>query len=309
MENKWVKVFIYQIATPKLDPVNNSYDDVRFDEDHFIPFLRKIVDQPLQDRILDTGGKVLTLENFSLSNDADFYEGNFTAARYGEVTNLVHRTTFRKRPSDKTVDEGDEHNIYFVIERRTGRFLLQSDGKRLVTRNSIDKYLRHFISLYENDIQLLNRQISPLLITPKNLFAIKTVYAESFFEEINKLLRIKKATMQIKFDQDINSPVVNAIRAGATGVDGADTIEYSLINKERFGTMFRIENFIRNLEEIQKYENIVVEGAEESGRQKAIRLEDHPKDFSIRVSVNDNGIISFQQLIDGIINKVKRGGI
>ena len=63
---------------------------------------------------------------------------------------------------------------------------------------------------------------------------------------------------------------------------------------------------MRNLEEIEKYENIVVVGAEESGRNRAIKLEDHPKDFSVQVTVNQNGIINFQELIDGIIDRVKR---
>jgi hypothetical protein len=305
MTNKWVKVYIYQLATPKMDIVNNSYRDQSFDEDHFISFIRKIMELPLENRILDSGDKVMTLESFKVSDDADFYEGNFTAARYGEVTNLVHRRTFQKRPSDKTMDEGDENNIYFVIERETGRLFLQSDGKRLVTKNSIDKYLRSFINLFEDEIRQINGQIHPLMITPRNLFVIKTVFAESFFEEINKLLRIKKATMQIDINEDINSPVVNAIRAGAEGVDGANIIEYSIINKERGGGMRRVEQFLRNLEEIEKYENIVVLGTEESGRNKAIKIEDHPKDFSVQVSVNPNGIISFQELIDGIIDNVK----
>jgi hypothetical protein len=309
MSNKWVKVYMYQFITPKLNIDNNTYEEERFDVDHLISFFRKIIDQPLQDRILDTGDKVMTLESFKVSDDADFYEGYFTAARYGEVTNLVHRRTFRKRPSDKTIDEGDENNIFFVLEKATGMLFLQSDGKRLITRNSFDKYLRHFISIFENDIVQLNRQIYPLMITPRNLYAIKTVYAESFFEEINKLIRIKKATMQIKISENINSTVVNAIRAGANGIDGADTIEYAIMNKERGGGMRRVEQFIRNLEEIDKYENIVVEGSEESGREKAIKIEDHPKDFSVQVSVNQNGIINFQELIVGIIDRVKNSVI
>ena len=306
MQNKWVKVYIYRFVTPKLNREDNTYDDERFDEEHLITFFRKIIDQPLEGRIFDTGEKFITLESFKLSDDADFYEGSFTSARYGEVPNLVHRRTFQKRPSDKTIDEGDENNIYFVIERTTGRFFLQSDSKRLVTKNSIDKYLRNFMNLFENDIAQLNRIIKPLEITPRNLFAIKVIYAESFFEEINKLIRIKKATMQIKVNEDINSPVVNAIRSGANEIDGADTIEYAILNKERGGSMRKVEQFLRNLEEIDKYENIVVVGTEESGRNKAIKIEDHPKDFSVKVSVNQNGIISFQELIDGIIDLVKR---
>ncbi|MHA7743870.1 hypothetical protein [Priestia aryabhattai] len=309
MNHKWVKVYNYKFITPKLDMANSSYDDERFDVDHLVQFLNKIVDMPIEEKIFDNGDRVMTLESFGVSDDADFYEGSFTAAKYGEVTNLVHRRTFVKRQSDKTIDEGDENNIYFVIERDTGNLFLQSDGKRLVTRNSIDKYLRNFLSVYENEIAEINRQIQPLMVTPKNLFAIKTVYSESFYQEVSRLVRVKKATMRISFDQDVNSPVVNAIRAGAEGITGADTIEYSIVNRERGGSMRRVEQLIRNLEEINKYENIVIEGAEESGRSKAIKLEDHPKDFSIRVNVNENGIISFQELIDGIINRVKAGSI
>ena len=181
MQNKWVRVYIYQLSTPKLNTENNAYDDQRFDQEHLVSFIRKIMDQPLENRIFDTGDKVITLEKFNISDDADFLEGNFTSARYGEVPNLVHSRTFQKRPSDKTMDEGDENNIYFVIERATGRLFLQSDGKRLVTRNSIDKYLRNFTTLFENDIAQLNRMIQPLMITPRNLFSIKTIFAESFF--------------------------------------------------------------------------------------------------------------------------------
>ena len=309
MKQKWIKVYNYKFVTPKLNMANSSYDDERFDEEHLVQFLYKIVKKPIEDKIFDNGERVMTLESFSVSDDADFYEGHFTAAKYGEVTNLVHRRTFAKRPSDKTLDEGDENNIYFVIERATGNLFLQSDGKRLVTRNSLDKYLRNFLSTYESEITEINKEIQPLIVTPKNLFAIKTVYSESFFEEVSRLIRVKKATMRINFDQDVNSPVVNAIRAGAEGVSGADTIEYAIVNKERGGSMKKVEQFIKNLEELDKYENIVVEGAEESGRPKAVKLEDHPKDFSIKVNVNENGIISFQDLIDGIVNRVKRGRI
>ena len=49
--------------------------------------------------------------------------------------------------------------------------------------------------------------------------------------------------MQIKISEDINSPVVNAIRSGANNVDGADTIEYAILNKERGGSMRRVEKF------------------------------------------------------------------
>lgn len=305
MSHKWVKVLNYQIFTPKLNIGNSSYDEERFDSDHFINFVNSIMSLPIQQRIVDTGNKVMTLENFEVSDDADFYEGYFTAARYGEVTKLVHRRTFVKRQSDKTIDEGDENNVYFILERNTGRLFLQSDGKRLVTKNSIDKYLRHFLQNFEQNISQINRQIAPLMITPNNLYNIKTVYSEDFFIEISKLFRIKKATMKIKYNQDTNSEVVNAIRSSSEDVDGTDEIEYSIVNKERGGSMRKVEQFIKNLEELDKYHNIIVEGTEESGRNKAIKLDEHPKDFSIKVSVNENGIISFQDLIDGVIKKVK----
>lgn len=306
---KWIKVNVYRVLTPKLDATNEAYLEERFDEEHFIGFLQKIMELPLQERIFDMGGRVLTLEAFNLSDDADFYEGYFTAARYGEVPNLVHRRTFHKRQSDKTIDEGDEDNVYFVIERETGRFFLQSDSKRLVTKKSIDTYLHNFLSIFDEDIRLINRHITPLMITPRNLFLIKTVYAESFFDEIGKLLRVKKATMQVKINEDINSDVVNTIRNSVEDIDGANIIEYAIVNKERGGSMRKVERFLRNLEELDKYENIIVEGAEISGRNKAIKLDDHPKDFSVRVAVNENGIISFDELIAQIIDKVKRRDI
>lgn len=99
--------------------------------------------------------------------------------------------------------------------------------------------------------------------------------------------------------------MVNAIRASTEEMEGVNTIEYSIVNKERGGSMRRVEQFIRNLEEIDKYENIVVEGSLGPGRNKAIKLEDHPKDFSVQVTVNGNGIINFNELINKIIENVK----
>ncbi|OHR73701.1 hypothetical protein HMPREF3291_18425 [Bacillus sp. HMSC76G11] len=307
MQKKWVRILNYQIYTPKLNTSRGVYQEERFDSAHFISLLNFIIGLPIQDRLLDSGDKFMTLEGFGVSDDADFYEGHFTTARYGEVNNLVHRRTFVKRQSDKTIDEGDENNIYFVIENSTGKLFLQGDSKRLVTRSSIDKYFRTFLGRFESQIEEFNRQLHPLLITPRNLYTINTVFSEEFFSEINNLVRIKRTTMKIKYNQDTNSEVVNAIRSGSEGVQGADEIEYSIVNKERGGGMKKVIQFLRNLEEREKYENIIVVGNEQSGRNKAIKLEDHPKDFSIQVSVNTNGIISFQELIDGIIEKVKRG--
>lgn len=301
---KWIKVSVYEIQTPKLDIQNNEYIEKRFDSDHFVGFLNKIMTLPLENRIYDENNKFLTLEGFAVSEDAEFYEGVFTSARYGEVTQLVHRRTFDKRPSDKTIDEGDENTVYFVIDITNGRLYLQSDSKRIVTKGTIDKYLRNFMDLYIAEIEEFNRT-NNLTITPKNLFNIKTIYAQEFFEEINKLLRIKKATMKINYNQDTNSEVINAIRREADDLDGADEITYTLVNKERGGGMKRVEKFLKNLEEIEKYENIILEGIEESGRMKAIKLEDHPKNFSVKVNVNENGIINFQNLIDGIIQEAK----
>ncbi|MEY8732092.1 hypothetical protein AB9M92_07475 [Peribacillus frigoritolerans] len=163
--DKWVKVLVYRFVTPKLDPKNGTYIEERFDKEHLIPFLKKVRALHLTDRIYDSNGKVMTLESFSVSADADFYEGYFTAARYGEINNLVNRRTFKKRKSDKTLDEGDENNVHFVIELATGRLFLQSDGKRLVTKKSIDVYLSHFISYFESDIARINKEIYPLMMT------------------------------------------------------------------------------------------------------------------------------------------------
>ncbi|MCY9340633.1 hypothetical protein MOF28_20100 [Bacillus haynesii] len=303
-QKKWVKVSVYEIHTPKLDIQNDKYLEKRFDREHFIGFFNKIMSLPLENRIFDQNNKFLTLEGFSSSDDAEFYEGFFTSARYGETSQLVHRRTFDKRPSDKTIDEGDENTVYFVIDVTNGRFYLQSDSKRIVTKVTIDKYLRNYIDIYKDEIDEFNRT-SNLTITPKNLFNFKTVYSKDFFDEINKLLRVKKATMKVNYSQDTNSEVVNAIRRETEELDGADEITYTLANKERGGGMRRVQKFLKNLEEIDKYENIILEGIEQSGRNKAIKLEDHPQTFSVKVNVNANGIINFQNLTDGIIQEAK----
>ncbi len=296
----------YKLNTPKLDTQSSYYHESRFDYEQFIAFVNKIMELPLQERIYDNGHKIMTLEGFQNNEDADFYEGYFTSARYGEVPNLVHRKTFNKRQSDKTIDEGDENNVYFVIEKNTGRLFLQNDSKRLVTKNSIHRYFRNYLSLFEEEINTINKTISPLIVAPNNFFIISTIYSMDFYEEIRDLIRIKKATFKISYNQDVNSDVVNAIRKSTEMLAGADEIEYTIKNKERGGSMKSVEKFLKNLEEIEKYENVIVEGSEGAGRNKAVKLEDHPKVFSVEVGVNSNGVINFNDLITGII-KIAKG--
>lgn len=296
----------YKLSTPKLDTSSGDLYESRFDYEQFIGFVNKIMKLPLQRRIYDNGQKVMTLEGFKVNEDADFYEGYFTSARYGEVTNLVHRKTFEKRQSDKTVDEGDENNIYFVIEKNTGMLFLQNDSKRLVTKNAIHRYFRNYLNLFEEEIKTINKRIFPLIVAPNNFFTISTIYSTDFYNEIRNLIRIKKATFIISYKENTNSDVVNAIRKSSDMVTGVDEIEYTIKNKERGGSMKSVEKFLRNLEEIDKYENVIVEGPEEGGgRNKAVKLEDHPKVFPIEVNVNANGIINFNDLITGIIKIAK----
>ncbi|WP_436918126.1 hypothetical protein [Bacillus pumilus] len=300
---KWIKVSVYEIKTPKLNIQEDQYIENRFDKEHFLNFLIKIASS--KEKIFDVDNKFLTLEEFSVSDDAEFYVGKFTSARYGNVEQLVHRKTLGRRPSNKTVDEGDENTVYFVVDVTNGNLYLQSDSQRIVTKGSIDVYLRSFLELFEKEINEFNRK-SNLTITPKNLFNIKTVYSQSFFDEINSLLRIKKATMKVNYNKDINSSVINAIRNGAEEIENADEITYSLSNKERGGSMKKVEKFIKNLEELDKYNNIMVEGVGESGHPRAIKLEDHPQSFYVKVNINSKGLINFNDLINGIVKKGKK---
>jgi hypothetical protein len=308
MEKKFVKVYCYQLYTPKLDVEKRVFIDDHYEADHFEQFLSLLQKQDLDTIGWDNQGKFMVLENCEISDDNDFIEGFFTSGRYGQVADYRHRTTFVKRKSNKTRDEGEENVIHFIIERKTGKLFLQSDGQKLVTKNSVDLYFRSKLELFESKIKAINKTILPLMITEgKTFFIIKTIYTADFFNEIRKLLRIKKATFQIGFDVDVDNEIVKAMREKIGDVKGADQFHYSIVNKERGGGMNRVEDFIKYHEELDKYENIIVEGPNQAGRTKAVKLEDHAKDFDVRVSVNENGIISPSDLINGIIKIVKAG--
>lgn len=306
MKNKHIKVLCFQICTPKLNTVRNSYDDTRYDFNEFDLFLDQILKQPLNDRGWDFDGKFMVLEKCHDSADSNYYEGFFTSGRYGQVSDYRHRKTFARRKSNKTVDEGEENLTYFVLEKGTGKLFLQSDGQRLVTKNAVDKYLRSKLDLFEPHIPLINKKISPLMITDRNFFVIKTIYTDDFFREISMLMRIKKAELEIKYDVDVNNKVIQELRNQATNITGASNFKYAVINKERGGSLGRVEEFIKYIEEVDKYENILVEGTNQAGRNKTVKLEDHAKDFDVKVKVNENGIISDEDLISGIIEFAKR---
>jgi len=308
MNQKFVKVFCFQIYTPKMDAKRSLYKEERYDSEQFELFLDVLSKQDIADIGWDNNGKFLVLENFTVSDDSDFVEGFFTSGRYGQVSDYRHRKTFARRKSNKTRDEGEENVIHFVIERKSGKLFLQSDGQRLVSKNSIDLYLRSNMDLFEDQIKLINKRIKPLMITEsKTFFIIKTIYTSDFYNEIRKLMRIKKATFMIKHDVDVDNDIVKVMRNKADKVQGADQFHYSIVNKERGGGMNRVDDFIKYHEELDKYENIIVEGPNVAGRTKAVKLEDHAKDFDVKVSVNENGVISSTDLINGIISTVKKG--
>lgn len=305
LRTKFEKVRCFQVHTPKL--VNSDYDDERYDHEHFVDFIENcIMAIPLESRGWDNSGKFMVLEEFEQINE-DFYVGKFISGRYGQITDYRHRRTFARRASNKTLDEGEENSTYFVLQISTGKLFLQSDGQRLVTKNSIDKYFRSKLDLFEQRISDINRQISPLIITPKNLYVIRTIVSDSFIREITTLVRIKKVTFKVKFDVDMNNSVMQAMRAQTENIQHLDQFEYSIVNKQRGGGMRRVEDFLQYLEEMDKYENIIVEGPNNAGRTKAVKLEEHAVDFDVKVRVNENGIISSDDLFEGIINNVRRG--
>jgi hypothetical protein len=308
-KKKVKRVFAYAIETPVYDIKNNSFIIDRYDNQRFEPYLREIKNiQNENDRkLLIDQSKLILLDKLQDSMDSDFLEGTLIASRFGEQQDIFDVDTLVKTGELKRRDSV-KGEVSFILCKKTGLLLVQSDSSLVVNRNSIDRYFMYFEKIIKrriSEFNLIDKNFSIPSLT--SFFTIRVVPSDDFFKKIRQLARVKGATVIVDMKKNPNNQAINYFRQQAEekNVDNFGEIAITLINK-KIGTGIRnVEDFFRNLIEMQRYDKYIVEGKTQAGRNKTVTMGIQDTSFEVKVPINENGIIDRSVLLNEMINIAK----
>jgi hypothetical protein len=300
------RIFAYQICTPLLNRHTNSLDDKRYDHDRFEWLLNAISSQPANQRAMRFENKLIDMMYYHDSlEDANLIEGLFISTRYGELQDIIDVNTLTTTGNLQD-HEGVKNEISFVLCKKTGLLLVQSDSARVVTRNTLDKYFSNKVQLINNIISEFNHNNDPLHIVDNMFFTIQTIVSDDFFKKIRQLARIKEAKVFITLKESKNNAAVEYYQdALESEVDMVDEISISLINKKTRTGIRNVEKFFRKLIELEKYDRYEVQGYTHSNDPKRITFDSQAMDFPVYVSQNDNGLLNRTELVEEMIKIAK----
>lgn len=289
-----------RLRTPNLNLQTNEMEINRFDLGNVNDFLTHV--KALPDRSQDLGDRFIFLEEFNDVYNNNYYSGWFVSARYGEIPDWIDARTMVRRANNKRITEGEENRTYFVLNKRTGLLLLQSDNKRIVTGSSVDNYLRSKIDGFEPQINRYNRlNARRLMITKETFIQLDYSIDTTFMEEVRRLARIKKTTIQCSVANARQNGVVTAINNHLNGVSEYDEVEFAVVNKVRRMGVSGIEQFLEDLQDRELYRNVIVQGTTSMGRPKTISWENHARKFEVKVQINANGLVYQDDMINQLI--------
>jgi hypothetical protein len=302
-KKKTYQVLAMQLKTPKINVRSNNLEMNRFDKADIEAFFKFI----LTSKPYYPDDRFVLLEKFDDNYDNNFYTGWFTSARHGEIGNWIDSQTLGRRPTGKKLTEGEENRTYFTIEKSTGLFLLQSDNKRIVTGNTVEKYLIAKKDEFEFYITEYNRLNQGNLVISKDAF-IQLDYSIStqFMDEVRRLARIKKMTLQGYVKSSGGNNVIESIQNRMKGVEDYDLVEFSIQITEQRKGIKHVEHFLEHLQEEENYRNIIIGGTTQKGRPKIISWEKHARRYEIQVNVNNNGLPGQDDVLTQLIETAKK---
>lgn len=300
------KVFAYRIETPLFDLKKNQMKMDCYDNTRFEKFLKQII--TLSDRkLLIDDSKLIRMEILVDSDDYDFLEGIFIASRFGEEQDIIDvdtlNTTGKLRQRESVKGE-----VSFVLCKKTGLLLVQSDSSLVVNRNTLDKYFSSFSSIINSNIIDFNKANKDFQIPNETAyFTIRIVPSDDFFKKIRQLARIKGASVFVDTIKSPNNKAIEYFRKEAEGnnVDDFGGIRISLINSVMGSGVRNVENYFRKLVELQKYDKFEVEGKTPGGRDKKVTMKIQDTSFEVKVPINNNGVIDRSVLLDEMIKIAK----
>lgn len=298
-------LYTYEVKTPTLDNATTLKEE--YVNERFERFLREINSLEIDEKAKRFEGKLVWLTDVEDTYDSNYLTGVFKAGRYGEeqdifdVQQLIQIGT--KGINDSVISE-----VSFVLCKKTGLLLLESDRYRVVSRTLIDRYLgklQYIMQDFINDHNLMNPN---KLIAEQMFYTIKTILTDDFFEKLENIARIKKATVYISIDTKDDNIANHYFRTAADeiGVDGYDQIAISLVNNIRGTGIRHIKRLFENLIELEKFDKYEIEGFTHFNRQKTIHIGTQAKYFEVEVDINENGLINRPKLVEDMVEIAKK---
>ncbi|KZE78625.1 hypothetical protein AV654_02425 [Paenibacillus elgii] len=300
------KVFAYRIDTPLFYVKKNEMNMNHYDTNRFQEFLKAIVNE--NDRKLHIDhSKLVRLETIQDSNDSDFLEGIFIASRFGEEQDIINVDTL-STTGKLMRRESVKGEVSFILCKKSGLLLVQSDSSLVINRNSIDTYLTAFVPLMRPYISAYNQNNKDTQITHEStFFTIRTVPSDDFFKKIRELARVKGASVFVNTKNNPQNAAIDYFRneAEENQVDNFGEIRITLMNKVMGTGVRNVENFFRTLVELQKYDKYEIEGKTHAGRNKTVTMGLQDTSFEVKVLVNDNGVVDRSSLIEEMVRIAK----
>ncbi|QDS35817.1 hypothetical protein [Brevibacillus brevis] len=299
MSSKFVKIYGFEIITPKF--VGNGYDMERYDHDQMEFFFKEIMKLNERNRVFRYKGKMINLVSCKQSSDADFIEGVFTSAKFGQeqdIINVFDQTT----TGQKGKNEGVKNEVHFILQKKTGLLLVQYDDQRVVSRDLIKRFFDHHLSLmdrYKNEFKNVNKPYE----IPKTFLQIKTLPSKHFFDELRQMATIKEAYVLADLSKGANNNAVEYLRdeAQENEVDGFQQIKISLLNKVKSTGIRHIESYFKKMLELEAYDGYGVSGISHSGKTKSLTMARVPHNYDINVSINSAGLINVSELMSQMV--------
>ncbi|MGR9544822.1 hypothetical protein [Priestia megaterium] len=307
MTNKtFVKIQAYELFTPKF--LGDSFAMERYDHEQIEYLLQCICNIPLRERAFHIGKsgeyKVINLVDIRHSEDQDFMEGTFSCARYGQLEEIIN-VHEQIKTGEKPRDHGLKNEVPFILDKRNGLMLLHKDKNNVVSREMIYKYFRYHINEIDLYCEKFN-SVNPIAkIFKRSFVKVGAVPSQDFFEEIKKFALIKEAFVikNIEDAEQINNEGIAFLTREATenNVEDFQEMKVSYKNTVKKRGIKHITAFFEKLYEADKYDKYGVSGQLESGKPKTITMAKFPQTYDIKVSINENGIISLSDLINEMI--------
>ncbi|WP_028977241.1 hypothetical protein [Sporolactobacillus terrae] len=302
------RIFAYKINTPILNIEQNKMNDKIYLNEIFESFLNEINAQDAQYKPLRDGGKFFTLHNYHDSEDADFIEGTFHTTRYGSQNDII---AIENEAIEGQVlpNQGVKYDIHFVLSKKDGLLLVESDPYRVATRNTIETYLARKQLLLKDFINKYNALHKPFTIIDSFVFSIESVMDSGFESQLKKIVRIKEVSGYVEVKEDAQNAAVAKFRKPEKSEDNdiSDVTEMrvSLINSVRNSGLKQVKRFIKNSLDLQKFARFEVSGYDNINKKITATFNIKPVSFYVSVDQNSNGIIDGSQLLNQMVDIAK----
>ncbi len=243
----------------------------------------------------------LNLGDFRQSDDANIVEGHFITARHGIRRVHIDIHTQEEIGIIETT-QGVEFNVYFMIDRRTGLFLVQDDYNKAFTRKLLLSFLHSHRKLIYPYIEKFNEENKeqPFVIHKRSAYRLQTLPPIEFLEKLGEFSKVKSAILTLDSNTEKDQVDVSRIldrELENNAIEDYD-LEIKVKNKTGRGMVRVFREYFATIIEQQKYDSYAIEGTLENGKTKRISPDTITRDFFAEVRYNESGEASMSDIFN-----------